>query len=47
MLIGWLATGRSLDMLAVSLFAILFFWQFPHFFAIAWLYREIMTPVAM
>jgi len=24
----------------LALFAIVFFWQFPHFFSIAWLYRE-------
>jgi protoheme IX farnesyltransferase len=40
-LIGWAAaTHGSLSLGAWLLFAILFFWQFPHFFAIAWMYRE-------
>ena len=38
--LGWLASGASLDMNAFALFAILFVWQFPHFFAIAWLHRD-------
>jgi protoheme IX farnesyltransferase len=38
--IGWVAVRGSIDPGAVALFAILFFWQFPHFLAIAWLYRE-------
>lgn len=39
-LIGWTAAGATLDLAAWSLFAILFLWQMPHFFAIAWMYRE-------
>src|SRR5690606_14927460 len=39
-LIGWTATGAALDMRAWSLVAAMFLWQFPHFMAIAWLYRE-------
>jgi heme o synthase len=39
-LIGWAAARGSLSVGAWILFAILFFWQFPHFFAIAWMYRE-------
>lgn len=39
-LIGWSASGASLDLRAASLFLVLFLWQFPHFMAIAWLYRE-------
>jgi heme o synthase len=39
-MIGWAATSGRLDPGAWSLFAILFFWQLPHFFAIAWMYRE-------
>ena len=38
-LIGWAASGR-LNMGAWLLYAILFLWQFPHFMAIAWMYRE-------
>lgn len=40
LLVGWAAAGRGLDMMAGILFAILYLWQFPHFLAIAWLYRE-------
>ena len=39
-LIGWVASGRELEPAAWILYAILFLWQFPHFLAIAWLYRE-------
>jgi protoheme IX farnesyltransferase len=39
-MIGWVAATGRLDPGAWSLFAILFFWQLPHFFAIAWMYRE-------
>lgn len=40
LLIGYAAAGHGLDILAGTLFLILFLWQLPHFFAIAWLYRE-------
>jgi protoheme IX farnesyltransferase len=39
-LMGWSATTNSLSLEAWTLYAILFLWQFPHFFAIGWLYRE-------
>jgi heme o synthase len=39
-LIGWTAARGSLSLEAWVLFAILFLWQFPHFLAIAWMYRE-------
>ena len=39
-LIGWAAARGSLSVGGWVLFAILFFWQFPHFMAIAWMYRE-------
>lgn len=39
-MIGWAAARGTLDAGAWMLFAILFFWQLPHFFAIAWMYRE-------
>lgn len=38
--IGVVAAGGELDIVAGSLFLIVFLWQFPHFWAIAWLYRE-------
>ena len=37
---GWAAATGSLDVGAWALFAILFIWQHPHFYAIAWMYRE-------
>src|SRR5882724_3351155 len=39
-MIGWAAASGSLDRGAWLLFGILFLWQFPHFHAIAWMYRE-------
>jgi heme o synthase len=39
-LIGWAGAAASLNRNALFLFAILFLWQFPHFLAIALLYRE-------
>ncbi len=39
-LIGWAAARGSLSLEAWALYAILFLWQFPHFLAIAWMYRE-------
>lgn len=39
-LIGWAAARGSISPAAWVLFAILFFWQFPHFMSIAWIYRE-------
>ncbi|MBV8145100.1 MAG: protoheme IX farnesyltransferase [Gammaproteobacteria bacterium] len=39
-LIGYAAAGHGLDGRALALFLILFIWQFPHFDAIAWMYRE-------
>ncbi len=38
-LIGWAAARNSVDAGGWSLFAVLFFWQMPHFFALAWMYR--------
>jgi protoheme IX farnesyltransferase len=50
--IGYAAAAGTLDAHAWTLFAILFLWQFPHFYSIAWLYREdysqagiVMLPV--
>ena len=39
-LIGWGAAHGSLTVEAWILYGILFLWQFPHFLAIAWMYRE-------
>jgi protoheme IX farnesyltransferase len=39
-MIGWAAARGSIGVGAWSLFAIIFLWQLPHFFAIAWMYRE-------
>lgn len=51
-LIGYAAAAGTLTAEAWVLFAILFFWQFPHFLSIAWMYREdygragiVMLPV--
>jgi protoheme IX farnesyltransferase len=38
--IGYAAARGELTLEAFALFAILFLWQFPHFYSIAWLYRE-------
>jgi protoheme IX farnesyltransferase len=46
-LIGWTATTNSLNLEALALYAILFLWQFPHFYAIGWLYREDYARVGM
>ena len=39
-LMGWTATGAPLNITAFALAGVLFLWQFPHFMAIAWLYRD-------
>jgi heme o synthase len=39
-LAGWTAAGGIIDAAGLGLFAILFFWQMPHFYALAWIYRE-------
>jgi protoheme IX farnesyltransferase len=39
-MIGWAAARGEIGLEAWVLFAILFFWQMPHFLAIAWMYRE-------
>jgi protoheme IX farnesyltransferase len=51
-LMGWTAARGEINAEGWSLFAILFFWQLPHFLAIAWMYREdyqrggfVMLPV--
>ena len=37
---GWTSAANEISLGAWALFALLFLWQFPHFLAIAWLYRE-------
>jgi heme o synthase len=37
---GWVAARGTLDVEAWLLFMIVFFWQLPHFLALAWMYRE-------
>ena len=39
-LIGYAGASGLLTWEAAALFAILFVWQFPHFYAIAWMYRD-------
>src|SRR5216683_3745973 len=39
-LVGWAAASGRLSLEAWELYAMLFLWQFPHFMAIAWMYRE-------
>jgi protoheme IX farnesyltransferase len=39
-LIGWAAARGTLSLGGLTLFAIVFLWQIPHFMAIAWMYRE-------
>ncbi len=42
-LIGWAAATETIDMYALTLFVIQFVWQFPHFWAIAWILDEDYT----
>jgi protoheme IX farnesyltransferase len=37
--IGWTAATGSITLPAIVLFGIVFFWQMPHFLALAWMYR--------
>ena len=39
-LIGWAGASGQIDRHAMGLFAVLFLWQFPHFLAIALMYRD-------
>ncbi len=39
-LMGWTAASNEITIGAWALFVLLFLWQFPHFLAIAWMYRE-------
>jgi len=44
-LIGWSAVDGSVGALGWILFAIMFFWQIPHFMAVAWTYRRDYSSV--
>jgi protoheme IX farnesyltransferase len=51
-LAGWTAATNRLDVTALLLFLVFFFWQMPHFYALAWMYRDdyreggfVMLPV--
>ena len=46
-MIGWAAAGRSNPELGWALFAILFTWQMPHFFSLAWTYRHDYAAAGM
>jgi protoheme IX farnesyltransferase len=46
-LIGWTAVRGSVDAGAVTLFAVLFLWQIPHFLAIAWIHRVDYTRAGL
>jgi protoheme IX farnesyltransferase len=46
-LIGWAAAGGTISVATGTLFMIVFLWQFPHFMAIAWLYREQYAKAGM
>ena len=39
-LMGWTSSANEITLGAWTLFALLFLWQFPHFLAIAWMYKE-------
>ncbi len=53
-LMGWTAVGGSLSLaagggglMAATLFLIVYLWQFPHFMAIAWIYRRQYTAAGL
>jgi len=46
-MIGWAAAGRSNPELGWNLFAILYTWQMPHFFSLAWTYRKDYAAAGM
>ena len=39
-LMGWTAAANEISIAGWAIFAMQFLWQFPHFMAIAWMYRE-------
>lgn len=46
-LMGWTAAANEISVGAWALFAMQFLWQFPHFFAIAWMYKEEYAKAGM
>lgn len=46
-LVGWVAVGGQLNLLAWTLFLLVYLWQFPHFMAIAWMYRREYAAAGM
>ena len=46
-LMGWTAVGGRPGLAAATLFLIVFLWQFPHFMAIAWIYRQQYAAAGM
>lgn len=46
-MIGWAAAGRTNPGLGWALFAILYTWQMPHFFSLAWTYRKDYAAAGM
>lgn len=46
-LMGWTAVGGRLNLAAATLFLIVYLWQFPHFMAIAWIYRQQYAQAGM
>ena len=46
-MIGWAAAGRSNPELGWAMFAILYTWQMPHFFSLAWTYRHDYAAAGM
>jgi protoheme IX farnesyltransferase len=46
-LIGWAAAGRTNPALGWTIFAILYAWQMPHFFSLAWTYRKDYAAAGM
>ncbi|HWC89547.1 MAG TPA: heme o synthase [Pirellulales bacterium] len=46
-LMGWTAVGGRLNLAAATLFLIVYLWQFPHFMAIAWIYRHQYAQAGM
>jgi protoheme IX farnesyltransferase len=45
--LGWHAVGGAWDARMAAMFCLLFLWQFPHFMAIAWLYRNDYAQAGM